>query len=147
MRDRWDMPIGLSDHTLGETVAVGAVALGACIIEKHMRLTSGDESPDSAFSLDKHEFRRMVDAIRVTEAALGRPVIGPTDAEQESRRFRRSLFVVEDVAAGEMLTETNVRSIRPGDGLHTRHYDEVLGRRAARAIERGTPLAWDLIEA
>ena len=89
----------------------------------------------------------MVDAIRVTERALGGAVIGPTEAEQESRRFRRSLFVVADVAAGETLTEANVRSIRPADGLHTRHYDEVLGRRAAQAIERGTPLSWDLIEA
>jgi N-acetylneuraminate synthase len=146
MRDRWGLPVGLSDHTLGETVAVGAVALGACIVEKHMRLSSDDTSPDSAFSLDKHEFRRMVDAIRVTERALGQPVVGPTDAEQESRRFRRSLFVVEDVAAGEALTEANVRSIRPADGLHTRHYDEVLGRRAAHAIERGTPLSWELLE-
>jgi sialic acid synthase SpsE len=126
-------------------VAVG-VALGACIVEKHMTLSHDDVSADSAFSLDRDEFRRMVDAIRVTELALGRPVIGPTDAEQESRRFRRSLFVVEDVAAGETLTEANVRSIRPADGLHTRHYEEILGRRAARAIERGTPLSWDLLE-
>jgi N-acetylneuraminate synthase len=146
MAERWGVPIGLSDHTLGETVAAAAVALGACIVEKHMRLSAEDESPDSAFSLDQAAFRRMVDAIRVTEAALGRPAVGPTDAEAESRRFRRSLFVVEDVAAGEVLTESNVRSIRPADGLHTRHYEEVLGRRAARAIERGTPLSWDLIE-
>jgi N-acetylneuraminate synthase len=146
MAERWGLPVGLSDHTLGETVAVGAVVLGACIVEKHMRLSSDDTSPDSAFSLDKDAFRRMVDAIRVAELALGRPVIGPTEAEQESRRFRRSLFVVEDVAAGEVLTEASVRSIRPADGLHTRHYEEVLGRRAARAIERGTPLSWDLLE-
>ena len=146
MAERWGLPVGLSDHTLGETVAVGAVALGACIVEKHMTLSHDDVSADSAFSLDRDEFRRMVDAIRVTELALGRPVIGPTDAEQESRRFRRSLFVVEDVAAGETLTEANVRSIRPADGLHTRHYEEILGRRAAHAIERGTPLSWDLLE-
>jgi N-acetylneuraminate synthase len=145
MAERWGVPIGLSDHTLGETVAVGAVTLGACIVEKHMTLSSEDSSPDSAFSLDKVGFRRMVDAIRVAELALGRPVVGPTDQEQESRRFRRSLFVVEDVAAGEALTAANVRSIRPADGLHTRHYEEVLGRRAARAIERGTPLSWDLL--
>lgn len=145
MSERWGVPIGLSDHTLGETVAVGAVALGACIVEKHMTLSRDDASPDSAFSLDKVGFRRMVDAIRVAELALGRPVVGPTEQEQESRRFRRSLFVVEDVAAGEVLTAANVRSIRPADGLHTRHYEEVLGRRAARPIERGTPLSWDLI--
>ena len=146
MVERWGLPVGLSDHTLGDVVAVGAVALGACIVEKHMTLSGDDTTPDSAFSLDKVGFRRMVEAIRVAELALGRPVVGPTDQEQESRRFRRSLFVVEDVAAGEPLTEANVRSIRPADGLHTRHYEEVLGRRAARPIERGTPLSWDLLE-
>jgi pseudaminic acid synthase len=146
MAERWGVPVGLSDHTLGEVVAVGAVALGACIVEKHMTLSSADTSPDSAFSLDKDAFRTMVDAIRVAELALGNPEVGPTDEERESRRFRRSLFVVEDVAAGEALTESNVRSIRPADGLHTRYYEAVLGRRTARAIERGTPLSWDLIE-
>jgi pseudaminic acid synthase len=146
MAERWGVPVGLSDHTLGEVVAVGAVALGACIVEKHMTLSSADSSPDSAFSLDKDAFRRMVEAIRVAELALGRPEVGPTDEERESRRFRRSLFVVQDVAAGEALTESNVRSIRPADGLHTRYYEAVLGRRAARAIERGTPLHWELIE-
>lgn len=146
MAERWGLPVGLSDHTLGDVVAVGAVALGACIVEKHMKLSSDDSSPDSAFSLDKDGFRRMVDAIRIAELALGQPAIGPTAKEEESRRFRRSLFVVADVAAGEPLTETNVRSIRPADGLHTRHYEAVLGRRAAHAIERGTPLSWDLLE-
>jgi pseudaminic acid synthase len=146
MAERWGVPVGLSDHTLGETVAVGAVALGACIVEKHMTLSSDDSSPDSAFSRDKDGFRAMVDAIRVAELALGQPVVGPTEQERESRRFRRSLFVVEDVASGEQFTNTNVRSIRPADGLHTRYYEGILGRRAARAIERGTPLAWDLVE-
>jgi pseudaminic acid synthase len=111
-----------------------------------MTLSSDDSSPDSAFSLDKDRFRAMVEAIRVAELALGQPVVGPTEQEQESRRFRRSLFVVEDIAAGDPLTETNVRSIRPADGLHTRYYEAVLGRRVARAIERGTPLSWDLVE-
>ena len=143
---RWSLPVGLSDHTFGEVVAVGSVTLGACIVEKHMKLAGDDTSPDSAFSLDQDGFRRMVDSIRVAELALGQPLIGPTDQEQESRRFRRSLFVVEDVAAGESLTTANVRSIRPADGLHTRHFEEVLGRRAAHAIQRGTPLAWDLLE-
>ncbi|MEO8570322.1 MAG: pseudaminic acid synthase [Chloroflexota bacterium] len=146
MAERWGVPIGLSDHTLGATVAVAAVSLGACIVEKHMTLSSDDSSPDSAFSLDKDGFKTMVDEIRIAEAALGRPVVGPTPDEQESRRFRRSLFVVEDVAAGETLTEANMRSIRPADGLHTRYYEAVLGRRATGAISRGTPLSWDLIE-
>lgn len=146
MAERWGVPIGFSDHTLGATAAVAAVSLGACIVEKHMTLSSDDSSPDSAFSLDKDGFKTMVDAIRVAEAALGRPVVGPTPEEAESRRFRRSLFVIEDVAAGETLSEANVRSIRPADGLHTRYYEAVLGRRATGAISRGTPLSWDLID-
>jgi N-acetylneuraminate synthase len=146
MADRWGVPVGLSDHTLDDVAAIGAVAVGACIIEKHLKLAGDETSPDGAFSLDNEAFRRMVDRIRTAERALGRPVIGPTDQEAESRRFRRSLFVVEDVAAGEVLTTTNVRSIRPGDGLHTRYYEAVLGRRALRRIRRGTPLGWDLLE-
>jgi sialic acid synthase SpsE len=145
MAERWGVPIGLSDHTLGDVVAIGAVALGACIIEKHFKLAGDETSPDAAFSLDPDAFRRMVDAVRTDEKALGRATIGPTDQEAESRRFRRSLFVVEDIADGEVLTATNIRSIRPADGLHTRYYEEVLGRRAARAIARGTPLSWDLL--
>jgi N-acetylneuraminate synthase len=146
MAERWDLPVGLSDHTLGDAAAIASVALGACIIEKHLKLAGDEVSPDAAFSLDPDGFRRMVEAVRFAEAALGTPAIGPTESERESRRFRRSLFVVEDVAAGEVLTSDNVRSIRPADGLHTRHYEAVLGRRAARAIRRGTPLSWDLIE-
>jgi N-acetylneuraminate synthase len=145
MAARWSLPVGLSDHTIGTTVPVAAVALGACIVEKHMTLSAGDTTLDATFSLDRDAFREMVDAVRVTERALGSTRIGPTDSEAESRRFRRSLFVVEDIAAGELLTEHNVRSIRPADGLHTRHYEEVLGRRAARPIERGTPLAFELL--
>jgi N-acetylneuraminate synthase len=146
MAKRWDVPVGLSDHTIGETVAAAAVALGACIVEKHITGSHEDKTADAAFSLDIGEFASMVQAIRTTERALGEPKLQPAPEEAESRRFRRSLFVVEDVAAGEPLTERNVRSIRPADGLHTRHYEEVLGRRAARDIKRGTPLSWDLVE-
>jgi N-acetylneuraminate synthase len=145
MAERWGVPIGLSDHTIGESAAVAAVALGATILEKHITLTHDQATPDSPFSLDAAEFKRMVDAVRVAEQALAGSTLGPAPAEEESRKFRRSLFVVEDVAAGEPLTEHNVRSIRPANGLHTRHYEEVLGRRAVRDIERGTPLAWDLV--
>src|SRR5262245_38914956 len=146
MAERWNLPIGLSDHTTGESVPVAAVALGACIVEKHITLDHEHATPDSPFSLDPTEFKRMVDAIRVAQQAIAGDRLGPTPAEEESRRFRRSLFVVEDVAAGDELTERNVRSIRPGAGLHTRHYERVLGRRAARDIARGTPLAWELVE-
>ncbi|MGZ9276386.1 MAG: pseudaminic acid synthase [Candidatus Limnocylindrales bacterium] len=146
MAERWGVPIGLSDHTLGHTAAIAAVALGACIVEKHITGSHDDVTADAAFSLDPTEFGAMVDAIRVTEQALGEARVAPTDEEAESRRFRRSLFVVEDIAAGEILTERNVRSIRPADGLHTREYERVLGRRAAQAIPRGTPLSWELLE-
>jgi len=145
MAERWGLPVGLSDHTTGEVVPVASVAMGACIIEKHITLSKDDPTPDAAFSLDAAAFKRMVEAVRVAELALGGDRIDPTPAEAESRRFRRSLFVVEDVAAGEALTARNVRSIRPADGLHTRHYEEILGRRAAVAIARGTPLSWELI--
>jgi N-acetylneuraminate synthase len=146
MAARWGLPVGLSDHTTGESVPVAAVALGAVLIEKHFTLSHDNATPDAPFSLDPAEFKRMVDAIRVAEKALAGARIGPTPQEQESRRLRRSLFVVEDVAAGEALTERSVRSIRPGAGLHTRHLEAVLGRRAIRDIARGTPLSWDLLE-
>jgi N-acetylneuraminate synthase len=145
MADRWAVPVGLSDHTVGEAAAIAAVALGACIVEKHITVSHEDPTADEAFSLDPSEFRTMVDAIRLTERALGNAAVAPAEEEAESRRFRRSLFVVEDVSAGELLTERNVRSIRPAGGLHTREYEAVLGRRAARAIARGTPLSWDLL--
>lgn len=147
MRERWGLPVGLSDHTAGHVMPVAAVAMGACIIEKHFTLSRDDPSPDAPFSLEVEEFRAMVRAIRDTEAALTGPAkLEPTAGERESRKFRRSLFVVADVAAGEPLTEANIRSIRPAAGLHTREYERVLGRRAARTIVRGTPLSLDLLE-
>jgi N-acetylneuraminate synthase len=137
---------GLSDHTLGIAVPVAAVALGACIIEKHLCLDRGEPGPDSAFSLEPDEFRQMVEQVRVAEQALGTPRYGGGPAEAASRAFRRSLFVVADVRAGERFTPENVRSIRPAHGLHPRHLEEVLGRRARCDIERGTPLRWELVE-
>jgi len=135
---------GLSDHTLGTAVAVASVALGASLIEKHFCLSRREPGPDTAFSLEPAEFRALVDAVRTAEAALGAPVYGPSEREAASLPFRRSLFVVRDVRAGETLTAESVRSIRPGNGLHTRHLEEVLGAVATRDIARGTPLSWDL---
>ena len=146
MAQRYDVPVGVSDHTLGTTTAVAAVSLGATMVEKHFVASKDDDTADAAFSLDPAEFAAMVEAIRFTERALGRAVLEPTDEEAESRRFRRSLFAVEDVEAGEPFTELNVRSIRPAGGLHTRELAAVLGQRATRRVERGTPLSWDLIE-
>jgi pseudaminic acid synthase len=142
---RFGVPVGLSDHSMGIAASVAAVALGACIIEKHLTLSRMDRGPDSAFSLEPQEFAAMVDAVRVAEKALGQVQFGPSAKEAYGRTFRRSLFVVENVRRGELFTAENVRSIRPGQGLHTRHLTEILGRHAARDIERGTPLSWDLV--
>ena len=142
---RFGVPAGLSDHTMGIAVPVAAVALGACIIEKHLTLSRSEPGPDSAFSLEPQEFKAMVDAVRVTEKALGEVYFGCSAKEASSRVFRRSLFVVQDVKRGDLFTAENVRSIRPGHGLHTRHLPEVLGRHAACDIERGTPLSWELV--
>ena len=145
MAQRFGVPIGLSDHTLGIAVPVAAVTLGACIVEKHFTLSRSAPGPDSAFSLEPHEFKQMVEAIRVAEKALGKPNYELTQSEVASRVFRRSLFVVEDVRAGEAFTENNVRSIRPGHGLLPKRLTDVLGRRAASDIARGTPLREDLL--
>jgi pseudaminic acid synthase len=139
------VPTGLSDHTLGITVPVAAVALGACIVEKHFTLSRDMTGPDSTFSLEPHEFRSMVEAIRAAEKALGKVCYEITGREVSSRLFRRSLFVVDDMKAGELFTENNVRSIRPGHGLPTKFLKEVLARQAAQDIVRGTPLTWGLI--
>lgn len=143
---RFHLPVGLSDHTVGTAVPVAAVAMGACIIEKHITLSRSDPGPDSTFSLEPDEFKDTVDAIRLAEKALGRIHFGFSPHEESSRVFRRSLFVVEDLKQGELFTAKNVRSIRPGQGLHTRHLSEILGRHATCDIERGTPLRWELVD-
>jgi pseudaminic acid synthase len=142
---RFGVPVGLSDHTMGIAAPVAAVALGACIIEKHLTLSRSSPGPDSAFSLEPHEFKAMVGAVRTAEQALGEVQFGLSAKEEASRVFRRSLFVVQDVQQGEIFTESNVRSIRPGHGLHTRHLANVLGKRAAREIKRGTPMTWEFV--
>jgi N-acetylneuraminate synthase len=145
LAEAFGMPAGLSDHTLGIAVPVAAVALGACIIEKHFTLSRAEPGPDSAFSLEPQEFRAMVEGVRTAERALGSIHYGLCGQDEASRAFRRSLFVVEDVKAGEPFTERNVRSIRPGHGLPPRFLGEVLGRRATGDLVRGTPLHWGLI--
>ena len=137
---------GLSDHTPGSAVAVAAVALGATMVEKHFILDRNLGGPDAAFSMEPEEFKRMVDEMRIVEKALGRVDYSLTEKKKASRKFARSLFVVEDVAAGAELTVENIRSIRPGDGMHPKHLPEILGRRAARDLKRGEPLGWGMIE-
>jgi pseudaminic acid synthase len=142
---RFGVPVGLSDHTTGIAVPVAAVALGACLIEKHLTLSRSDGGPDSEFSLEPHEFKAMVEGVRTAEAALGEPQCALGEKESATRAFRRSLFVVEDMRRGDVFTEKNVRSIRPANGLHTRYLREVLGRRCSHDVVRGTPLEWDLV--
>lgn len=142
---RFGVAAGLSDHTLGATAAVAAVALGATVLEKHFCLSRAEPGPDSAFSMEPAEFREMVAALRFAEQALGRVCYEASPREAVSRSHRRSLFVAEDVAAGEPLTVRNIRSVRPADGLHPRHLPEILGRRAATALRKGTPLSWNLV--
>lgn len=143
----FNVPVGLSDHTLGIAVPVAAVALGACLIEKHFTLSRSTPGPDAAFSLEPDEFQQMVQAVRIAERSLGKVHFGVTTHEEQSRRYRRSLFVVQDVAKGEIFTTDNVRSVRPGNGLHPRYLAQLLGQRAACDIARGTPLSWDLVAA
>ncbi len=143
---RFGVPAGLSDHTLGTEVAIAAVALGACVIEKHFTLSRQRPGPDSAFSLEPDEFRTMVDAVRVAESALGCISYRQGEDERASTVFRRSLFVVRDIAAGESFTAGNVRAIRPGDGLAPKFLDTIIRRRASRSIQRGTPLEWEMVD-
>jgi pseudaminic acid synthase len=145
LSEAFGVPVGLSDHTLGIAVPVAAVALGACIVEKHFTLSRDIPGPDSAFSLEPQEFKAMVEAIRTAEKALGEVHYGVSEREAQSRIFRRSLFVVRDMRAGEVFTDENVRSIRPGYGLPPKYLPEILGRRTVRDVEKGTPLNWRLI--
>ena len=145
MADLWDVVVGLSDHTMGVGAAVAAVALGASAIEKHVTLRRDDGGVDSDFSLEPAELAALVTESRVAWEALGEPRLGPVPGEVESRRLRRSLYVVEDVKAGDAVGPGNVRSIRPGGGLAPDALSTVTGRAFTRDVPRGTALTWDLI--
>lgn len=146
MRETFGVEVGLSDHTLGITVPIVAVALGAKVIEKHFILDKCIGGPDASFSLEPHEFRQMVDSVRDAEKALGKIEYSINDKKKNSRRLSRSLFVVKDMQAGEEFTEENVRSIRPGNGLAPKYFNEVINRKAVCNIKRGTPLSWDIVK-
>ena len=145
MRSRYGCEIGISDHTMGIGVSVAAVALGATVVEKHFTLQRSDGGVDSAFSMEPQEMAQLVIETERAWQALGKVQHGPTAKEKASLVFRRSLYVVADVKAGEKLTSTNVRAIRPGNGIAPKFYDEVIGKTAKRDITRGTPLSHDLI--
>lgn len=147
MRKRFQVPVGLSDHTMGTTVSVASVALGATVIEKHFIMDRKIGGPDASFSMEPDEFTSMVKQVREVEMAMGQ-VSYPTDtAKIKGREFCRSLFVVNDMKAGDIFSENNIRSIRPGNGLAPKYLSDVLGKRAAHDIERGTPLSFnDIVE-
>ncbi|GAA0318711.1 pseudaminic acid synthase [Bacillus carboniphilus] len=145
LKETFNVEVGLSDHTLGVTVPVVSVALGAKVIEKHFILDKSIGGPDASFSLDKHEFKQLVDSVRDAEKALGRIDYELTVKKIKSREFSRSLFVVKDIKAGDIFTEENVKSIRPGDGLKPKYIQSVLGKKAKQDISKGTPVSWAII--
>ncbi len=146
LAERYRVPIGLSDHTLGWTVAVAAIARGATIIEKHLTLSRDQPGPDSAFSMEPAEFQAMVQAIRTTEAALGSPEIRATEKEHASREFRRSIYTTAPIRAGEPFTRDNIKIIRPAGGLHPRCYEDLLGCTTTRDMKLGEPISTDILK-
>jgi N-acetylneuraminate synthase len=145
LAERFGVVSGLSDHTFGSAVAVASIALGGCVVEKHFTLRREDGGPDAAFSLEPEEFKALVDDCKRAWRALGQATYDLQGCERGNVAFRRSLYVVRDVPAGEAMTAENVRSIRPGYGLAPKHLPDVLGRRASRDLKRGEPLAWDAL--
>ena len=146
LQQRFNVVVGLSDHSKGISVPIAACALGARIIEKHLILKRSIGGPDAQFSLEPAEFKEMVDRIHEVDLALGAVSYDLSPALAKSREFSRSLFVVEDIEPGERLTNKNIRSIRPGFGIAPKYFDQVCGKKAVRALARGTPLSWDMIE-
>jgi pseudaminic acid synthase len=147
LKQRFGVPVGLSDHTPGIGAALAAVALGAVVIEKHLTLSRAEGGVDANFSLEPNELAQLAEESRMAQRALGQVHIGPCEHERGSLQFRRTLYVVEDIPAGGIFTENNVRAIRPGFGLPPKHYEAVLGQRATCPIRKGTPLSFNLMTA
>lgn len=145
LADAFDLPVGLSDHTLGIAVPIAAVCLGSIMIEKHFTLSRKRKSPDYFFSIEPSELKGMVEAIRTVERAMGRVSYELTEKQRISRTFRRSLFLVKNIKKGEEFTQENIRSIRPADGLPPRYMEKILGKHARCDLALGTPLCWDYI--
>lgn len=146
MASKYDCTIGLSDHTMGSAVSVAAVAMGAKVIEKHLTLARADGGVDSAFSMEPAEFKEMVDNIRIVEKAKGKVTYELAPKQMAEREHARSLFIAADIKAGEILTPENLRSVRPANGLHTKYYEELLGRKVVRDCKYGEPMSWDMVE-
>ncbi len=146
MRETFDCVVGLSDHSRGNEVAIASVVLGGKVIEKHLTLKREDGGPDGSFSMEPDELSMLVEQIRNVEKALGKVTYELTDSQKNSREKSRSLYVVENIKAGEIFTMDNVKSIRPGAGLHTKYLDDILGKKAKCDIERGTAMKWEFID-
>ncbi len=146
MANAFDCIVGISDHTFGSEVALGAVALGAKVIEKHVTIKRSDGGPDGGFSMEMHEFKDMIKQVRNLEKALGNSIYSLTDKQEKTRLKSRSLYVVKDVKEGEIITVDNIKSIRPGYGLHTMYYEEILGKKFRKSVDKGTPITWDIID-
>jgi len=146
IREDFGVLTGLSDHSLSPTAAIAGVSLGSCLIEKHFIDDRSNEGPDSAFSLNPHEFQHLVDEMTTAWNALGKGDYSLKKAEKSSIIFRRSLFFTEDIKAGETITEYNLRRIRPGNGLAPKHFQDLIGKTAASDIKRGTPVKWELVK-
>ncbi|SFB05671.1 pseudaminic acid synthase [Selenomonas ruminantium] len=146
MADTFDCVVGLSDHSMGDAVDVAAVSLGANIIEKHLTISRSDGGADSIFSMEPKEFSKMVTDVRNVEQALGKISYELTDVQKRSRKNARSLYVVEHVRKGEVFTPHNLKSIRPGGGIETWYYDEILGKKASIDITRGTAMKWEYVD-
>lgn len=146
LRERFGTVVGLSDHSMGSEVDVAAVALGATVIEKHLTLSRADGGADSGFSMEPAEFEKMIRDIRNVEKALGQATLEPNERMKTNKVHARSLYVVSDIKAGETFTYENVRSVRPGLGLHTKYLEEIIGKKATRDLAYSTPLSWDCVE-
>jgi pseudaminic acid synthase len=145
LEETFEVIAGLSDHSLGSIGAVTAVALGAKVVEKHFCISREIENPDSSFSMEPGEFKKMVEDIRSAERAVGKVSFEVSEREETNRVFRRSIFIVKDIKKGEVFTEENIRVIRPGYGLAPKYYEDVIGKTASKDIERGTPLDWSMV--
>jgi pseudaminic acid synthase len=143
MKERFDVKVGVSDHTMGSTVPVVATSLGGTVVEKHFILDRSLGGPDAGFSLEPEEFKKMVEEVRKVEKALGKVSY---KVSEEDKLRRRSLFAVKDIKKGETISEENVRSVRPGDGLHPKNYSKILGKQVKEDLKTGTPLIWSYIK-
>ena len=146
LRERYECEVGLSDHTMGVGTALTAVAHGATVIEKHFTICRGDGGVDSTFSMEPDEFRQLVEESKRAWQSLGNVYVGPTEAEQASLQFRRSLYVSQNMKCGEVFNEENLRIVRPGNGLAPKHISEILGKQITKDSLKGTPVSWDLVQ-